>query len=72
MLFRKHSEAKLAGTDTARKDGMPIRSRRAQKANQRLQDLTAKYVAEGLSQEDAEARALSELKDNARGDWRAG
>jgi hypothetical protein len=47
-------------------------STRTEKALKRLADLTAKYVAEGLSPEDAKKRAMDEMRDNGRQDWRAG
>lgn len=47
-------------------------NRRTKEARKRLEELTAKYVAEGMSKEDAEARAREDMRDNGRGDWRAG
>ena len=51
---------------------MKDKSRRTQKAEQRQQELVARYEAEGLSPEQARERATTEMRDNARGDWRAG
>jgi hypothetical protein len=52
--------------------GMGRLSGRAIKANKRLEKLAAKYEAEGLTKEAATARALNEMRDNPRQDWRAG
>jgi len=49
----------------------PLR-RREQKAVKRLAELTAKYVAEGMSEADAKKRAQEEVRENPRKDWRAG
>lgn len=46
--------------------------RRERKALKRLEELTAKYVAEGMTEGDAKRRAQGEMRDNQRGDWRAG
>jgi uncharacterized protein YoaH (UPF0181 family) len=46
--------------------------RREQKAVKRLAELTAKYVAEGMSEADAKKRAQEEVRENPRKDWRAG
>jgi hypothetical protein len=47
------------------------KSNRTQKAEKRLETLVAKYVAEGMSADEAKAKALKEMRDNERGDWRA-
>lgn len=49
----------------------PLHSR-DKKALKRLEELTANYVAEGMTEEDAKQRAQKEMRDNPRGDWRAG
>jgi hypothetical protein len=41
-------------------------------AMHRLQVLTERYIAEGLTPADARTRAREELRANPRGDWRAG
>ncbi len=45
---------------------------REKKALTRLEELTANYVAKGMTEEDARQRAQKEMRDNTRGDWRAG
>jgi hypothetical protein len=45
---------------------------RAVGALERLEKLTEKYIAEGLSPTDARARAMAEMRANPRRDWRAG
>jgi len=45
---------------------------RAKSASERLEKLTEKYIAEGLSPSDARARAREEMRANPRMDWRAG
>jgi hypothetical protein len=40
-------------------------------ALERLDKLTAKYVAEGMSAPEAKAKAQAEMRDNNRRDWRA-
>jgi len=47
-------------------------STRTTKALKRLADLTEKYIVEGLTEQDAKKRALDEMRDNGRHDWRAG
>lgn len=47
-------------------------SRRTERANERLAALAAKYVSEGLEPQAAKDKALSEMRDNGRGDWRDG
>jgi hypothetical protein len=42
------------------------------KAKKRLDALVEKYVAEGMSKKDATERGRKEMRDNPRGDWRAG
>jgi hypothetical protein len=49
----------------------PLRGRDA-KALRRRNELAKKYMAEGMSEEDALARAQEEMRDNAKGDWRRG
>ena len=58
---------------TARAEGSnaPIR-RRTEKAGKRLKMLMAKYEAEGMISEEAKERAVAEMRDNPRQDWRAG
>ena len=46
--------------------------RREERALKRLEVLTAKYVDEGMPEPEAKERALAEMRDNPRGDWRAG
>jgi hypothetical protein len=41
-------------------------------AMHRLQVLTERYIAEGLTPADARTRAREELRSNLRRDWRAG
>jgi len=41
-------------------------------AMQRLEKLTEKYVAEGMSLAEARQRAKAEMRANPRMDWRAG
>src|SRR5262249_60387000 len=41
-------------------------------AMHRLQVLTDRYIAEGLTPADARTRAREELRSNLRRDWRAG
>jgi hypothetical protein len=41
-------------------------------AMHRLQVLTERYIAEGLTPADARTRAREELRANPRRDWRAG
>ncbi len=41
------------------------------KALKLIGELTAKYMAEGLTEEDAKQRALDAVRDNPRRDWRA-
>lgn len=45
---------------------------RTNKALKRLEKLTEQYEAQGLSKEEAKKRALETMRDNGRGDWRAG
>jgi hypothetical protein len=52
------------------KAGKPT-GREAQ-AMQRLQSLTERYIAEGLTPADARTRAREELRANPRRDWRGG
>jgi hypothetical protein len=47
-------------------------STRTTKALKRLEQLTAKFEADGLSKAEAKQKALDIMRDNARGDWRAG
>ena len=47
-------------------------NRREQNALKRLDNLTAKYLAEGMTKADARQRAQDELRANPRKDWRAG
>jgi hypothetical protein len=41
-------------------------------AMQRLEKLTEKYVAEGMSLAEARAKARAEMRANPRKDWRVG
>jgi len=50
----------------------PKPRRRTKKALARKEVLISKYVAEGLTPAEAEARAHKEMRDNGRGDWREG
>jgi hypothetical protein len=45
---------------------------REAQAMQRLQSLTDRYIAQGLTPADALTRAKEELRANPRKDWRAG
>jgi hypothetical protein len=45
---------------------------REAQAMQRLQSLTERYIAQGLTPADALTRAKEELRANPRRDWRAG
>jgi hypothetical protein len=45
---------------------------RTEKALKRLAALKAKYQDQGLSAAEAEKKALAELRDNGRSDWRKG
>ena len=47
-------------------------SRRVEKATERIKQLVEAYVAGGMDEEAARARAILELRDNARTDWRSG
>jgi len=47
-------------------------SNRETKANKRLEVLVAKLVAEGMPENEAKEKALAEMRDNGRGDWRNG
>lgn len=51
---------------------MPKLSRRTQKALERKKKLIERYINEGLSPEEASKKADVEMRDNPRGDWRAG
>jgi hypothetical protein len=48
------------------------RQRARAQAMHRLQVLTERYIAEGLTPADARTRAREELRANPRRDWRAG
>ncbi len=58
---------------TARAPGSnaPLHNRE-KKALKRREELTAKYVAGGMTEEDAKQRAQNEMRDNPRRDWRTG
>jgi len=45
---------------------------RAVGAQERLDKLAERYVAEGMSLAEARARAREEMRDNGRKDWRTG
>jgi hypothetical protein len=47
-------------------------SKRERKATKRLEMRVSELVAAGLSKEDARKKALAEMRDNPRKDWRAG
>lgn len=47
-------------------------SGRLAKATKRLNILIDKYVASGMTKAKAKQRATKEMRDNTRGDWRAG
>ena len=64
------SKSKKSGIDYYNSQQGKLSGREA-KASARLTALTQKYQAEGMSAVDAKERALKELRDNARGDWRA-
>jgi hypothetical protein len=42
------------------------------KAKKRMDILVQKYIAEGITERAGQDRALKEMRDNPRGDWRAG
>ena len=48
------------------------KSRRTKKALERLDDLIRQYEQQGLSRQEAEAKARAEMQDNNRADWRDG
>ena len=48
------------------------RRSREEKAEKRLQELSAKYETEGMSKEAAREKALEVMRDNPRKDYRAG
>lgn len=56
-------------TAPAPRSNAPLRSG-VKKALKHLEVLTEKYVAEGMSEEDARQRAQKEMRDNPRKDWR--
>ena len=45
---------------------------REKKALKHLRELTAKYMTEGMTEKDAKQRAQKDMRNNPRGDWRAG
>jgi hypothetical protein len=47
-------------------------TRRDKRAMKRLEELTEKYVAKGMSQKEARDLARTEMRANPRKDWRAG
>ncbi len=64
---------KGSGPMTTRAPGSNAPPRnREKKALNRLEALTANYVAKGMTEEDARQRALDAMRDNPRRDWRAG
>jgi uncharacterized protein YoaH (UPF0181 family) len=68
-LHTEHSMTKDRMTwiaSTAQLSGREIR------ANKRLQKRIAELEATGLSSEEARKKALAEMRDNPRKDWRAG
>jgi hypothetical protein len=56
--YYNHNTGKLSGREV--------------KAQKRLEMLTAKYQADGVSEDEARERARNEMRDNPRGDWRNG
>ena len=46
--------------------------RREKRALERLDELIKKYMDEGLTEVDARTRAILEMRDNPKGDWRRG
>jgi hypothetical protein len=51
--------------------GLGFQRRRTQKAEKRIEEAVKKYIAEGLSEKDARAKAFADARDNPRSDWRA-
>jgi hypothetical protein len=58
-------------TPRAPKTNHPPR-RRERRALEQLDELTKKYVDEGLNEAEAAARAQAEIRDNPKRDWRRG
>ena len=52
--------------------GQEFQSRKYKLAETKRQHLVEKYVAEGMSIEKARSKALADLRDNPRKDWRQG
>ncbi|MGC6331566.1 hypothetical protein ACNI3R_19000 [Rhizorhabdus sp. FW153] len=46
--------------------------RRTEKALERKAALVARYLEEGMTEEEATERAHAEMRDNGKGDWRRG
>jgi hypothetical protein len=72
---KRRSSAKKAAPRKAKRSydihtGQP--TGREVQAMHRLQVLTERYIAEGLTPADARTRAREELRANPRRDWRAG
>jgi N-acetylglutamate synthase/N-acetylornithine aminotransferase len=67
--------ARKAPKKTARQAYDPQTGRlsgRAVKAKARLDELTEKYIREGMDPGSAKQRATDEMRDNPRRDWRDG
>lgn len=58
--------------DEPQKDGRPRPRERTRKALLRKRALVETYIAQGMTQAEAETRAQSEMRDNPKGDWRRG
>ena len=63
---RTERKSKSYSPQTGRTTGQELQ------ALQRLDTLTKTYQAEGMSPQDARQRALDELRNNPRRDWRHG
>jgi hypothetical protein len=58
-------------TARAPKTNSPLR-RRERRALERQDELTKKYMDDGLTEAEAQARAQAEMRDNPKRDWRRG
>jgi hypothetical protein len=52
--------------------GTMPRRRQRERADERRLALVEKFQTEGLTPEEADKRALDEMRDNPKGDWRRG
>jgi hypothetical protein len=75
MKKAKKTVKRVAKTETATMYYSASQGRvsgREIKAKKRMDILVQKYVAEGMPENAARDRARKEMRDNPRGDWRAG